>query len=797
LGETVFTAISTYADKTIGLMGHRQELVERMRSDQVASIVRLTPVMTIGNLTCTLTVVVTLYLGQPGISIILWGLVSTVLALMGLRAWLARRGRTIRRRGSPRLFRSAVLNAFILGSVWGALPLLAYSGADAYQKLVVATVVAGFLSAGGFALSPLPQAALAFLTPITIGSALALMQSPSPAEWMLASMQVVYTCVIVVASLAHARVFIANLVSEFEAVEQKQVVGMLLKSFEDNASDWLWQIDARGRFARVSPRFSQVTGLALERLDGACALALLRMVAGRSTAFLEAYLSIKGEVPFRDVEIRLDRNGETQWWKITGEPIYDDFGLFAGFHGVCSDITEAKIAASRVAYLAHHDSLTGALNRARFNEELTEAIIDYEFNNTAFSLFYLDLDRFKAVNDTMGHQVGDALLIDVVKRMDALLPSGCLLARLGGDEFCVLIEGDCSQERLGDLASQIIEAICTPFAIEDKIAKVGTSIGIALASDGAGTAEMLHHQADLALYAAKQAGRGTFRFFVEEMDNAVRAERELEADLVHAVTRGEIELHFQPIVASSDGNIAGFEALARWRHPTKGMVPPLHFIPIAEKKGLIGEIGLFVLNEACRVAASWPNHLTVSVNLSSRQFATNTVAKDVRAALEKSGLRPCQLELELTESILIEQPGVVIETLNEVKEMGVKIALDDFGTGYSSLSYLWRFPFDKIKIDGSFVAAINRDAGARHILSSMGALARNLGFKLTAERVETAEEVAFLQGIECDFLQGYFFSKPLQESDLAPCLAKQVVRIASPEARIVKAGARQRSRAVS
>jgi diguanylate cyclase (GGDEF)-like protein/PAS domain S-box-containing protein len=785
LGETVFAAISRFADKVIGLTGHRPELIQRMRSDQVNSIVRLTPAMTIGNLVCTVATTANFYRQNDGIAVAIWAVLNTAIALMGLRAWLIQRKRTDRRRASPRVFHRAVIHALILGCLWGSMPLMAYEINDSAQKLLVATIVAGILSAGGFAFAPLPQAALAFLAPVTIGSAVALLQSPSPAEWMLAFLQVVYTGIIVAASLGHARIFVANLQSEFEALEQRQVVGMLLKSFEENASDWLWQVDHRGHFARVSLRFSEVTGLAPDRLDGASALALLRMIAGSSTAFMEVYLSFKGEVPFRDIEIRLDRNGEAQWWKITGEPIYDDFGLFAGFHGVCSDITEAKLAAGRVAYLAHHDSLTGALNRARFNEELTEAIIDYEFSNTQFSLFYLDLDRFKAVNDTMGHQTGDALLIEVVRRLEVLMPSGCLLARLGGDEFCVLIEGDCSEERLGDLAEKIIESICTPFQIEDKIAKVGTSIGIALASNGAGTAEMLHHQADLALYAAKQGGRGTFRFYTEDMDSAEREVRELEADLAHAVTRGELELHFQPIVCSGSTDIVGFEALARWRHPTKGMIPPLHFIPLAEKKGLIGEIGLFVLNEACRVAATWPRHFTVAVNLSSRQFATHRVARDVRLALEKSGLSPEQLELELTESILIEQPETVIETLKELKAIGVKIALDDFGTGYSSLSYLWRFPFDKIKIDGSFVAAINRDQGARHILSSMGALARNLGFKLTAERVETAEEVAFLQGIACDYLQGYFFSKPLPESDLAPCLAKQVVRIASPEAKIV------------
>lgn len=765
-----------------------------MRADQVASIVRHTPIMVLGSLICALAASVVLWQNSGSLLIPVWCLSVAAIALSALRAWYSRRLLPRSRRASPRALRRAVINAAVLGTAWGLLPILAYIPDTGAHRQIITSLIAGIIGAGGFAMAPLPQVVIAFTTPIVSGALIAFLYSPGPTEWAIAFMLLVYLPVILAASLSHARVFVANLGAEYDAVEQKQVVSMLLKSFEENASDWLWQVNSQGRFLRVSPRFAEVTGLTPDRLDGASALALLRTISGRSTAFLEVYLSFKGELPFRDVEIRIDRNGEALWWKITGEPIYDDFGHFSGFHGVCSDITEAKLAAGRVAYLAHHDSLTGALNRARFNEELTEAIIAYEFNDAPFALFYLDLDRFKAVNDTMGHQTGDALLIEVVKRLEALLPSGCLLARLGGDEFCVLTEGDCSTDRLGELADKIIAAICAPFHIEEKIAKVGTSIGIALASDGAGTAEMLHHQADLALYASKQAGRGTYRFFAPEMDMEERETRELEADLAQAVPRGEIELHFQPIVSSIDSQIVGFEALARWRHPTKGMIPPLRFIPIAEKKGLIGEIGDFVLNEACRVATNWPRHYMVSVNLSSRQFATNRITQDVLAALENSGLPPDQLELELTESILIEQPETVIETLNELKARGVKIALDDFGTGYSSLSYLWRFPFDKIKIDGSFVAAINRDVGARHILSSMGALARNLGFKLTAERVETADEVAFLRTIDCDYLQGYYFSKPLHVQDLASCMARQMTgsatEIAPPAA--VKAARKTR-----
>ncbi len=746
-----------------------------MRAEQIASFVRLTPIMATGSVACA-SVASLLVWSETGNAVVLgWLVVLVAMFSTAFRAWYRRRNLPPARSVSARALRHAVVNGVALGAIWGALPVIAdvpYRGTPQY---IVSSVIAGIVAGGGFAMAPVPQVAVAFTIPVIVGSLISLLKAPTFAEWALAFLLLVYVPVILGSSLTHARVFIANLGAEFEAIQQKQVVSMLLKGFEENASDWLWQVDSKGRFLHISSRFAEITGMPAERLEGTSALALLRMISGRSTAFLEIFLSFKSAIPFRDVEIRFDRKGETRWWKVTGAPIYDDVGRFCGFHGVCSDVTEAKIAASRVAYLAHHDGLTGTLSRARFNEELTEAVIAFEFNGVSFALLYLDLDRFKAVNDTMGHQVGDVLLVDAVKRLEALLPPGCLIGRLGGDEFCILYEGACEHEELAALSRSIIEALRTPFEIDGKIARVGTSIGIALANSGAGTAEALLLQADLALYAAKQAGRGTYRFFTADMESAQRELHQLEADLTYAVSHQELVLHFQPIVRSKDGHIAGFEALVRWRHPTKGMISPLDFVPLAEKKGLIGEISCFVLNEACRVAASWPSHYTVSVNLSSRQFSTNRVMSDVRSALESSGLPAHQLELELTESILIEQPEAVIETLNALKAMGVQIALDDFGTGYSSLSYLWRFPFDKIKIDGSFVAAINRDAGARHILNSIGALAHNLGFKLTAERVETLEEVTFLQSIACDFLQGFYFSKPLPESELAPCLAREAL----------------------
>jgi diguanylate cyclase (GGDEF)-like protein/PAS domain S-box-containing protein len=755
----------------MGIAGLQPAVIGHIRAEQIRAIVRLTPVMMLGTLGSALAVLAMAW-GRD-IRLVVLGLCLGLAAVAGLelRGWWHGRSAPPRHAASPRAIGAATRHALLLGLLWGGVTALTYPGAAPAEQMVMAAVIAVIGTAGGFALAPMPQAAAGFLLPLVVGAAMALALAGGRAEAFLAVLGGLNIAVIGVACIAHARIFVAHLRARIEAVEQRSVVSMLLKSFEENAQDCLWQLDARGRFTHVSERMAAMLGLDRGALDGKGAADILRRLnfcPVKTGALRKAF---RARRPFRDIEAAMGDARSPHWWRLTGEPLHDDLGRFMGFRGVCSDVTAAKQAEQRMAYLAHHDSLTGTYNRVRFGALLAGKCLSARQHGEAFALAYLDLDGFKGVNDTFGHPVGDQLLIDVVKRLQGLLPAEAVLARLGGDEFAVLT-GDVDRAALETLATRLIETLSQPYPLAGHTIHVGASVGLVAAEDMPESPEAALRKADLALYHAREAGQGTFAFYSAGMDSQLHETLMLEADLALAIPRGQLEVHFQPFVQADTGRIAGFEALVRWHHPERGLVPPMMFIPIAEKSLLIRQIGLWVLNEACRAASLWPKNLTVAVNLSARQFSGPNFTSDIRAALTTSGLAPEQLELEITESVLIEQPEAVIETLKELKSLGIHISLDDFGTGYSSLSYLWRFPFDKIKIDGSFVSAISRDESARHILTTIRSLADTMGLSVTAERVETAEELDFLRRIRCDYVQGYYFSKPLPEAELSASLMR-------------------------
>ena len=770
----MFSKISATTDRIIGIAELPAPLIGHIRAEQIRAIIRLTPMMMAANIIGALMVVYAAWNSPNRPYVILLTLVLMLIAGIGLQAWKRARREPPRRHASKSAVFRATRHAALLSTIWGAIAFLSYIDGSSTQKLIVATVIVGFATAGAFSLAPMPQAALAFLVPVILSSFMSLLTSGKTSEMLLAGLGLVYAGLIMFTCISHARLFAAHLRSEHDAREQQSVIGMLLKSFEENASDWLWQLDANGRFVHVSDRFQGVFGGRFENLEAVSALALVRFYQNAGAGYREMLAAFRERKAFRDIKIPVRRAETIHWWKLSGEPAFDDIGQFTGFRGVCSDVTDARVAATRVSYLAHHDSLTGALNRSRFGEILTKRIAHKNEKHASFALAYLDLDGFKAVNDSISHQAGDQVLIEVVRRLQSNLPENSTLARLGGDEFAILIDDNLDHARLEALAGELIAAISRPYAFDGHIVSVGASIGLALALPGFINPETMLHNADLALHHAKQSGRGSCRFYSPEMEHELGEIRAIEADLALAISRRQLEVHFQPFVMGKNATIAGFEALLRWRHPERGLVPPLKFIPLAEKSGLITEIGLWVLQEACRVASTWPEHLTLAVNLSSRQFASNSIVEDIRTTLATSGLAADRLELEITESVLIERPEAVIKILKQLKALGVRIAMDDFGTGYSSLSYLWRFPFDKIKIDGSFVAAISHDAGARHILTTISSLAKTMGLSVTAERIETAEEHAFLSSIGCDYLQGFHFFKPLCEADIALCLMQEL-----------------------
>jgi diguanylate cyclase (GGDEF)-like protein/PAS domain S-box-containing protein len=443
------------------------------------------------------------------------------------------------------------------------------------------------------------------------------------------------------------------------------------------------------------------------------------------------------------------------------------FGADQAMLAAIVDVTERKQAEARIAHMAHHDALTGLPNRVLFHERLAEALGRVQRHKERLAVLCLDLDHFKSVNDTLGHPVGDLLLRAVAERLGACLSEDDLVARLGGDEFAIIQPGIAGPHEASALAQQLIEKVSRRYEIQGQEIVVGVSIGIALAPDNGLTSDVLLRDADMALYRAKADGRGTSHFFEPEMDRANQARRTLELDLRKALASGEFELFYQPQLSLRTDVVTGFEALLRWHHPERGLVAPGEFIPLAEESGLIVPIGEWVLRQACAQAALWPSHISVAVNLSPVQFKSRNLVPAVVSALAHSGLAPTRLELEITESILLRETEANLSTLHQLRDLGARISMDDFGTGYSSLSYLRAFPFDKIKIDRSFVRDLAERPDCVAIVRAVAGLGASLGIATTAEGVETHDQLRRLREEGCTEVQGYLLSPPRPAGELA------------------------------
>lgn len=454
------------------------------------------------------------------------------------------------------------------------------------------------------------------------------------------------------------------------------------------------------------------------------------------------------------------------------------FGRRVSFEGRDSflvsavDITERRKAEARIAYMAHHDGLTNLANRVMFQERLRHDLERSRLVNKCVAVLCIDLDLFKNVNDSFGHHTGDKLLTLVAERLAADARQDNLVARLGGDEFAMILGGDLSPNEVSARAIQIIETLSEPYQIDGLEAVIGASIGIAISPGDGDTGEELLRNADMALYRAKSEGGGVHHFFEKEMDRHAQMRRDMEIDLRRALATGEFQLHYQPLVDLAQDRIVAFEALLRWHHPVKGMVSPADFIPVAEDIGLIVPLGEWVLREACMQAAGWPSDIKVAVNLSPAQFRSRGLTQTVFSALAQSGLSPLRLELEITESIFLADSDANLATLHQLRDFGVRISMDDFGTGYSSLSYLRSFPFDKIKIDRSFVRDLAERPDCAAIVRAISSLGRSLNISTTAEGVETMDQLDRLRDEGCTEVQGFLFSAARPASEIAALLGK-------------------------
>ncbi|WP_176559771.1 putative bifunctional diguanylate cyclase/phosphodiesterase [Teichococcus rhizosphaerae] len=461
--------------------------------------------------------------------------------------------------------------------------------------------------------------------------------------------------------------------------------------------------------------------------------------------------------------------GAPRWWDVTVSPVRNAGGAVVRLLVVSHDISEKRNAEQRAAYLACHDPLTGLPNRRQFHAELKRLLAEPR-DGRAMALHYLDLDHFKGINDALGHTAGDSLLQQVADRLRTLQPAGGGVFRLGGDEFALLQTRLAAPEEAAAMARRLVALLDEDYHLEGQLVAAGTSIGLALAPAHGDTPESLIKNADIALYHAKSGGRGTFRFFEPTMDEAVRRRQMLKAGLRSALKRGELSLHFQPLVDLRNGRVTCLETLLRWRHPLYGPVSPAEFIPLAEESGMIIRLGEWILRNACRAATCWPDTVNVAVNLSAVQFRDPGLLRALSETLCVTALRPGRLELEITESTLLQDDPANIATLDALRALGVRIALDDFGTGFSSLGYLLRIRFDKIKIDRSFIAGLPGRVESKAIVSAVVGMGHSLGLSVTAEGVETAEQLEALRQLGCTDAQGYLFSPPVPAAEVAALL---------------------------
>jgi len=564
---------------------------------------------------------------------------------------------------------------------------------------------------------------------------------------------------IAISTLAQARWDGRRMLATQKVEERSRRAGRLLTEYEQSGRGWFWETDRHGALTYISEPLARSLGLTADDLTGRQLTDLVAMgdrgeeENGRALGF---YLTARSS--FTDVPVRAALVGDERWWAISGCPILNEYGQFHGFRGSGADLTEMKRSQAEVARLAQFDSLTGLANRMQMQRMLDKSVIQPNGRPGECALFLIDLDRFKNVNDTMGHPAGDALLREVSQRLKRVVSDRGMVGRLGGDEFKVVLPGLVDRVRLGVLADAIIASLSQPYQIEGTQVVIGASVGIAICPLDGITSDTLVRNADLALYAAKGDGRGVHRFYSADMLADAEDRRQLEEDLRYALSHGGLHLVFQPVVNSRTERVSGFETLLRWDHPTRGAISPALFVPIAEDAGLIGALGEWVMRTACHAAARWPEDVRIAVNVSPLQFANPALPGIVMNALAASGLAPERLELELTESAFIHEGEATDQMFAQLKGLGVRLALDDFGTGYSSLGYLRKAPFDKIKIDRSFVqgAALQGSRNAA-IITSIVSLAEALGMDTTAEGVETHDELALVRSLGCSQIQGFIY----------------------------------------
>ena len=712
-------------------------------------------------------ITVGLFIGKvPGVMLAPWGAVLVAAVWNAIR--IDRSLADIDRRSMTRReFWRQALGMAGPAAVWG-FALLAFppSGSPA-DHLALWSLAAMLITGSTFAMAPAPMSMIVF-SGMTGGTAL--LSFVLSGDYTSAAVVGAFDAIAIAGGLNVARTFLTSQVAEAGVVEKSEVVSLLLREYEDNEADWLWQVDTNRRVRGASARFAYALGSDIADVEGESFIKLIAGTCWESGQFPPSLHDLaerlKRRESFSNLLVQVEVASGRRWWEISGTPMRDDKGAFIGFRGVGSDVTQQRESSEKIAYLARYDTLTGLPNRLMVTESLKDGLKYAEQWRTRCAFLMIDLDRFKAVNDSLGHQIGDQMLAQVSQRLEALASDNEMCGRLGGDEFAVVIRDASDRKAVAGFADRVIHALSQPYDVENHKLYIGASVGSAMGPRDGTTVETLMRNADLALYRAKDAGGGGHCVYEPTLHAEAEERRQLESSLRFATAKGELLLNFQPVVDSKREHVVAFEALVRWQSPEHGFVSPVKFIPLAEDTRLIVPIGEWVLREACRQAVEWPEAIKVSVNVSGEQLLEPGFSQTVVRALSDTGLPANRLEVEVTESIFVRDAQIARQALEEIMALGCTIALDDFGTGYSSLGYLRAIRFSTIKIDRSFVQGSAQESPeSLAIIRAVVAMCDSLGMTTTAEGVETAAEAAMIRDMGCTKIQGYYFGRPMPAAE--------------------------------
>ena len=747
----------------------------RIHGHQYALIGQRTAVRAIVQMLAMVLVVATLWSGVDPVLLVAWGIaLSFAVALAVSEDRRALSAETVHY-GRDEIRRHAVASA-AKGVIW-ALGMMAFAAAGGADRLwIVWSVAAMLMLATSVSRYSAPLSAMAFSAAVGLGGFCA---AAIAANWLLVAVVLVSVMFAVFGVIENSRVVVGSRLTEAAMHEKTETVSMLLREFEESEADWLWQIDTRRRLKSVSPRFAFALGSDAASAEGQPFLELISGPNWSKDEYRETLNSfadrIKRREPFSDLMVRVALPSGHRWWELSGAPIVDENGHFQGFRGVGSDVTEQRESSEKIAYLARYDTLTQLPNRLMLNEALGDALAYAEKWRTRCAFLMIDLDRFKAVNDSLGHLVGDEMLGQVASRLKSIVGPDEVCGRLGGDEFGIVIRDLSDRRRIEQLARAVIEQLSVPYKIENQILYVGASVGSAIGPRDGNTVEEMLRNADLALYRAKDAGGGEHFDYEPSLHANAEEKRQLEFSLRSALENEEMVLHYQPVVDANSEKVVSFEALIRWNSSQHGFVSPAKFIPLAEDTRLIVPIGNWVMQQACDEAARhWPRDVKVNINVSPEQLLEPEFASTVVRALSHSGLDPRRLEIEVTESIFLRDASVARKALEQCIALGCSVALDDFGTGYSSLGYLRKLNFTTIKVDRSFVqGAAQQSRESLAIIRAVVAMAQSLDMTTTAEGVESAEEAQMVRDLGCTKIQGYHFGRPMSAEDARLVFARR------------------------